>query len=268
MPENTITVERVRHELKFRIASVISNTRITPKMARIVLHSPGFEGFQSLAYDDHVKLFFAPENGELVMPVPGPNGPELPEGVERPEGRDYTPRYFDAASNQLTVDFVIHGDGIATRWAERASPGDKVGVGGPRGSFVVKGQADFYLLAGDDTALPAIGRRIEELPEGAKVLAFVEVDSDAERQKFQTASELDLTWITRDPSRPGSRLVEHVEAAALPEGNGYAFIAGESDMSKRLRTHLVEQCGFHPDHVKAAGYWRAGDANFYDGHEH
>lgn len=268
MPDTNIKVERVRHELKFRMASVVSNTRITPKMARIVLHSPDFEGFASLGYDDHVKLFFVPESGELVMPRPGPNGPEMPEGVARPEGRDYTPRYFDAAQNHLTIDFVIHGDGVASTWAETAQPGDPIGVGGPRGSFVVKGDADYYLLVGDDTALPAIGRRIEELPAGTKVTAFIEIDTSKERQHIETNSDLDITWIERDHHRPGIYLAEQLERTQLPEGHGYAFIAGEAEMSKRLRAHLVEQRGFDPDHVKAAGYWRAGEQDFDDGHEH
>src|SRR5690606_5189977 len=200
-------VERVRHELRFRIAEVVRNERITPRMARITLTSPDFEGFRSDAYDDHVKLFFAPPGESLAMPTPGANGLVFPEGAVRPEARDYTPRRFDRARREVVIDFVLHGDGPAASWAARAASGDTVGVGGPRASFVVRGEFDWYLLVGDETALPAIARRIEELPSGARVMAFVEVADAAERQQFETAAALELHWLLRDdPGAP--KLVE------------------------------------------------------------
>jgi len=263
-------IERVRHELKFRLASVVSNTRLTPNMARIIVHSPDLAGFKSLAYDDHVKLFFAPEGGELALPRPGPNGLIFPEGVPRPEGRDYTPRAFDPVTNNLTLDFVIHGEGIATSWAATAKPGDQIGIGGPRGSFVVRAEFDWYLLVGDETALPAIGRRIEELPTGANVMAFVEIATAAERQQFETNASLDMHWIARNGMTPGKLdlLVQAIAAARFPETQGYAFVAGEAAMSKAVREHLIGARGFDEDHIKAAGYWRLGDAGFDDGHAH
>src|SRR5690606_33763287 len=104
MPED-FRIERVRHELRFRIAEVVRNERITPRMARITLALPEFESFRSDAYDDHVKLFFPPPGGPLVMPARGPNGLVFPEGVPRPEARDYTPRRFDPATGELVIDF-------------------------------------------------------------------------------------------------------------------------------------------------------------------
>jgi len=265
-----ITTERIRHQLKFRIAEVVSNTRITPNMARIVVETPDLEGFSSPGYDDHVKLFFAPANAELAMPQPGPNGLEFPEGAPRPEGRDYTPRHFDPETNRLTLDFVIHGDGIATSWAASARPGDKVGVGGPRASFLVRGEPDWHLLVGDETALPAIGRRIEELGTGSRIIAVIEIANAAERQSFETGADLHIDWIERDGIAAGmdDRLLLAIRNLSLPEGSGYAFIAGEAATSKAIRKHLVEERGMSGDHVKAAGYWQLGEADFYDGHEH
>lgn len=259
------SVERVRHDLKFRIAEVVSNQRLTPRMARITLRHPDFAAFPSLAYDDHCKLFFPKPGVPMVMPERGPNGLIWPEGAERPEGRDYTPRRFDQARQEVVIDFVLHGDGPASSWAETAKPGDTLGIGGPRGSFVVKGDFDFYLLAGDETALPAIGRRIEELPAGAKVIAFIEIADAAERQDFETQAALELHWLDRST---GARLVDAVRNAALPSGEGYAFIAGESGVSTAIREHLVTDRGFDPDRIKAAAYWRQGEADHYDGHAH
>jgi len=261
----SFTVERVRHELKFRIAEVVSNERLTPRMARITLRHPDFAAFPSAAYDDHVKLFFPMPGAPLVMPERGPNGLIWPEGVERPEGRDYTPRSFSHARAEVVIDFVLHGDGPAASWAEQAKPGDTLGIGGPRGSFVVKGDFDFYLLAGDETALPAIGRRIEELPAGAKIVAFIEIADPAERQSFDAKADLELHWLERST---GASLLDAVTSATLPSGAGYAFIAGESAVSSAIREHLVTDRGLDPDCIKAAGYWRQGEADHYDGHSH
>ena len=257
-------VERVRHELKFRVAKVVRNERVTPLMARVTFTDPSFAEFPSAAYDDHVKLWFVPDGAEPVVPVPGPNGLDWPEGAPKPEGRDYTPRSFDKKKRELVIDFVLHEGGVAAEWAAGAKPGDLLGIGGPRASFVVREGFDYYLLIGDETALPAIGRRIEELPAEARIIAFVEIADPAERQTFATAAALDVTWIERSA---GAALVEAVKDATLPSGQGYIFVAGESDMSSALREYFVGR-RHDPEWIKAAGYWRRGEADFYDGHAH
>ncbi|RYE09016.1 MAG: siderophore-interacting protein [Hyphomicrobiales bacterium] len=257
------TTERVRHELRFRIAKVVSNERLTPLMARITLSDPDFATFRSDAYDDHVKLFFAKPGETLERPVPGPDGLAFPGGI-RPEGRDYTPRSFDIQTGEVVIDFVLHGDGPAASWAATAKPGDTLGVGGPRGSFVVRGAYDWYLLAGDETALPAIGRRIEELPAGADVIAIIEIADASEKQSFATAANLDLRWVVRSE---GGKLVEAVRETALPQGTGYAFVAGEASASAAIREHLLG-AGVNPDYLKVANYWRRGEADHDDGHAH
>jgi NADPH-dependent ferric siderophore reductase len=232
------STERVRHELKFRIAEVARTERITPRVVRVTLKSDDFESFRSDAYDDHVKLFVAAPGTELVLPERGPNGLIFPEGVPRPEARDYTPRSFDREAGELVIDFVLHGGGPATVWAANARPGDRVGIGGPRASFVVRGDFDWYLLVGDETALPAIGRRIEELPDEARIIAFIEVEDPAERQQFSTTANRELHWIFRNaPGTPN--LPEMVRTAALPAGTDYAFVAGEAAMAAAVREHLL-----------------------------
>lgn len=259
-------IERVRHELKFRIAEVVKNERLTPRMARITLRHPDFASFPSLAYDDHCKLFFPEPGAAMAIPERGPNGLIWPEGSARPEGRDYTPRSFNQARQEVVIDFVLHGDGPASTWAASAKAGDRLGIGGPRGSFVVKGDFDYYLLAGDETALPAIGRRIEELPAAAKVIAFIEIASADERQAFDNKAALDLHWLDRSAGAPG--LADALRAATLPIGTGYAFIAGESSASAAIRDHLIADRQFDPDLIKAAGYWRLDEADHDDGHAH
>lgn len=261
---NLPVAERVRHELKFRLAEVVRVERLTPRMARITFADPSFATFPSLAYDDHVKVFVWPEGAEPVLPVPGPNGLDWPAEGPRPEGRDYTPRRFDRKACEVMIDFVLHEGGVAADWAAKARPGDRLGIGGPRASFVVRDDLDFYVLIGDETALPAIGRRIEELPAGTKVAAMIEVADPAERQTFVTDADLALTWVDRSS---GQSLNDTVTALALPPGRGYIFIAGEASMSASLRDHFIG-LGHDPDLIKAAGYWRRGERDFDDGHAH
>jgi NADPH-dependent ferric siderophore reductase len=262
-------VTRLRHEPRLRLLRVASVEALTPGMVRVVLAGDDLDGFLSAAHDDHVKLFF-PHAGEdkPVMPVFGPNGPVFPDGAVKPVARDYTPRRHDAVARTLTVDFALHAEGPASEWARNARPGQYLGVGGPRGSLVVSDDFDWYLLAGDETALPAIARRLEELPAGARALAIVEVADKAEEQPIAARAAADVLWLHRDGAMPGEpgRLLDALSQLALPSGEGYAWVAAESDVAKALRHHLVETRGIRKDRVKAAGYWRRGFIAVHETH--
>jgi len=257
---------RVRHDTRMRLLTVEKVTDITPLMRRIRL-SGDMAGFASPGFADHIKAFFFPEGVTPLLPPIGPNGAEFPPGT-RPQMRDYTPRYWSVAEGWIELDFVLHGDGPASGWAAAAAPGKTLVIGGPRGSVVVPMTFGWHLLVGDETALPAIGRRIEELPEGAKVVAIIEVDNPAEEQGFATKADLDLTYLHRNGAPAGTTglLLDAVTAAAFPAGAAYAYIAGESRMSKAVRAHLTEQRGFVSDYVKAAGYWLLGVADAHEEH--
>jgi len=260
-PTTERTARRVRHETKRRMLQVRDVSRITPKMARIVVGGDDLAGFVSAAHDDHVKVFLPPPGEEKpVFPEQTPNGPVYPEGAPRPAARDYTPRRYDAAANTLTIDFVLHGDGPATVWAAQARPGHFLGVGGPRGSFIVPDDFDWYLLVGDESALPAIGRRLEELPAGARAVVVADVADAAEEQKFTTRARLETHWLHRDGAEPGDPSLLHgaIAALKLPGGDGYAWVAAEAATAKSLRRLLVDERGLRKDRVKAAAYWKCG----------
>lgn len=261
------TPRRVRHELKTRLVEVREVSNISPKMLRVVLGGDQLAGFVSAAHDDHVKVFF-PLAGEdrPMLPAPGPNGPAWPEGLPRPPSRDYTPRRYDAAANTLEIDFVLHGDGPAASWAAQARPGQFLGIGGPRGSFIVPDDFDWYVFAGDETALPAIGRRLEELPAGARTIVVAEVADIGEEQRFNTSTNLDLTWLHRDGAEPGDPELLHQAIAdlKLPPGDGYVWVAGEAATAKGLRRLLVDQRGVRKDRIKAAAYWKRGAAAVHE----
>lgn len=261
-------IGRVRHELHRRLLTVTASERLTPHMLRITLSSDQLRGFISASYDDHIKICIPADGKDPVWSASLPGAEPLPEGVVASPLRDFTPRRYDPVTNQLVIDFAIHQAGPATEWAVSAVPGTKLGVGGPRGSFVVTDDFDWYVLIGDETALPAIGRRLEELRPGAKAFVIAIVTGPQEQQQFTSRADCDIRWLHR-PLTDASNAKPVLEAAAaltLPEGDGYVWIAGETDVAKALRQHFVSERGINKAWVKAAGYWRSGSVGFHESH--
>ncbi len=239
-------VERIRHDTRQRVLEVLRTERISPGFLSVTLGGPDLQGFTSLSFDDHIKIFLEEEapTGEDSPPEPG----------ARRIMRDYTPRRFDAMRRELVVEFALHGDGAATTWAAQASPGQRVRIGGPRGSFVVPNDYDFHLLIGDETALPAISRRLEELPARAKVLAFVQTADPADQRDLSSRARVDVTWTGGDPDA----LIDAIGGLTLPDGEGFAWAAGEARVIAAIRVALVATHGLDKDHIRAAAYWKRG----------
>lgn len=258
--------QRIRHETKLRLLTVKTVTDITPLMRRVRLEGD-MRGFASLGHADHIKTFLFADGVTPELPPIGPRGAEFAPDT-RPEMRDYTPRYWNTEEGWIELDFVLHGDGPASTWANSAVPGSKLVIGGPRGSMVVPFAFDWYLLVGDETALPAIGRRIEEMPEGAKVIAVLEVDNLAEEQGFDTKADLTQRYVHRNGAAAGTTTIlsEAVADTPFPEGLAYAYVAGEVTMSHTVRDHLTSERGLNPEYIKAAGYWRYGVADAHEDH--
>ncbi|HLV83429.1 siderophore-interacting protein [Devosia alba] len=258
--------QRLRHETRMRLLKVIAIADLTPSMRRITL-AGDLTGFAAPGHADHIKAFFFPPGVEPKLVPIGPRGAEFAEG-ERPEMRDYTPRQYDLDAGTLDLDFVLHGDGPASSWAAQASIGQTLVIGGPRGSLIVPAAFDWYLLAGDETAIPALARRIAELPEGAPVIAVIEVDNPAEHQPLPGSADVRLIHVYRNGAPAGSTslILDRLRVTSFPEGTGYAYVAGEASMSKAVRAHLTGERGFAPDYVKAAGYWRLGTPDAQEDH--
>lgn len=263
--------QRVRHPLRFRRLTVLRTEQPTPHLIRITLGGPELEGFLSPGFDDHMKLFFPdPHTGALTLPTASPDGPVWPDGP-KPVARDYTPHHHDPVAGTLQVDFALHDAGPATAWARGAKPGDLLGVGGPRGSFLVPTDFDWHLLIGDDTALPAIARRLAELPANARVRVLAEVDSAADQVPLPTVARAEVRWVYREGSAAGAEaeppLLAALRAEPLPAGDFHAWIGCESSAAKALRAHLVQHCGARAPWVRASGYWRRGAVATHDTHE-
>ncbi|MFJ2647417.1 siderophore-interacting protein [Streptomyces sp. NPDC087420] len=277
--------------LPVRTVEVTGVVRLSPHMVRVTFGGPDLADFAPAGPDQQVKLYF-PRAGQRVprLPASGAAGPEqdvmrwygafqaIPE-AERPWARSYTIRSHDPSRGTICVDFVLHGDGgdgdgteggsgggpgeagPATRWARSAAPGDVLGMFGPSAYFATPlplGTADWMLLAGDESALPAIGTIVEALPAGARAVVFVEVVDAAEEQRFETAGDVTAHWPHRGraPSGPRGPLVRAVRDAVFPEGSVHGWLGGEAGAVRALRRHLVEERGFDRRAVDFTGYWR------------
>lgn len=242
--------------------TVLRREQLSAHMVRIVA---GGEGFAEYVNNDFVDRYV-----KIAFPQPGVDYPvpldlwAVRESMPRelwPHTRTYTVRWVDAAAGELAIDFVIHGDeGLAGPWAAAAQPGDTLIFTGPGGGYNPDPAADWYLLAGDEAALPAIAAVIESLPSEARGLAFLEVDTDADIQPIAAPAALELVWLKRDgaPAGGSDLLVNAVRDAEWPDGRVDVFAHGERGYMKGLREVLFRQRGLERGQVSLSGYWAMG----------
>lgn len=238
-----------------RLLQVRRSERVTPRMIRVTLGGDELAGFAGEGPDRRIKMFFpVPGQDRPAIPRAASGGPVWPAGEARPAIRTYTVRRFDPAAGELDVDFVLHeGHGPAADWARGARPGSWVAVSEPGGRYVPDPSADFHVVIGDETALPAVATVLDVLPADVPVLAFLEVADADEEQSLPAA----VTWVHRGDRDAGEPLAEAVRAAEFPPGRGQAWLSGESACVKDLRKHLLDDRDLDRRAVYATGYWRA-----------
>jgi NADPH-dependent ferric siderophore reductase len=239
--------------------------RLSPHMIRVVAGGDDLAAFPDTTHTDrYVKIIFARPG--VACPEPFDSAGFDLDAVRAalpreqwPVVRTYTVRSFDPAAGELTIDFVHHGDvGLAGPWAAAARPGDPLLLLGPGGAYAPDPTADWHLLVGDGSALPAIGAALERVPAGAAVHALVEVEGPADELELTSPGRLDLRWCHRDPDRPG-QLVDALAALPFPAGRVHAFVHGEAGVVRSLRKHLLGERGVPRDDLSVSGYWRRGD---------
>lgn len=247
-----------RKPRKLHTGQVIRTERLTPHMQRVVLGGDGLAEFGTGGYTDHyVKLLFPSEGVTYPEPFDLQRVREEYPREQWPVTRTYTVRAWDAETRELTLDFVVHGDeGLAGPWAARAKPGDLLRFNGPGGAYAPDTSADWHLLAGDESALPAIAAALESLPDGTPAHAFLEVSGPEEEQKFD--SDAQVTWLHRGDRPVGEALVEAVRALEFPEGRPHAFVHGEAGFVKELRRLLRVELSVPREDLSISGYWRLG----------
>lgn len=254
------------YPISLRELEVLRVEDLTPGMRRIIFGGPGLgavtidgvpmPALVSDGFDDDMRLIFPdPETGARPYPPPVGDG-SLDWTAEVNElFRVYTVRWYDpgaGAHGELAVDFVVHPGGLAAEWALAAEPGDAVWAAGPKACRSLPVHRDWLLLLGDETALPAIGRALAELPAGYPCRAVVEVAEAGHVQELDSPGAVEVTWAVRER---GESLAEAAGALDWPAGDPYVWVAGEAGKLKPLRT-LVKERGVDRADVEFTGYWR------------
>lgn len=237
----SLAIERIRHPLQGRHLQVVRRTQVSPGFVRLTLAGPELAGFVSAGFDDHLKL---------ILPSPGQDRPTLPTL------RDYTPARFDATAGELDIEVALHDAGPATDWAASATVGQWVGIAGPRGSMVVPTAFDWHWLLGDETALPAIARRLAELPACAVATVRIQLGNPADQRVLTSAAQVDLQWVSALPAA--------VEALALPPGAGFVWAAGEHSDMAAVRRAVLAKPGVDPKRLRISAYWKRGAADHHE----
>jgi NADPH-dependent ferric siderophore reductase len=219
-----------------RLLTVQGVRSLTPHMLRVTLAGDDLVGFNSPSPDDHIKVFF-----------PTPDGGK--------EGRDYTPRHFDQDARTLTIDFVLHQGGVGANWALHAKPGDRLEIGGPRGSTVIS--SPWWLLVGDESAIPAVGRRLEELTADTRVISILSVTGPEEEQDLETKASLTSHWIHRPKTHAAdpTLILETLSELRMPAGPGMIWIAAEEQVAHAVRAYATDTLQHPAEWIKASAYW-------------
>ncbi len=242
-----MTVSQPGKPATYRV-TVTGTERLTPNMRRMT-----FEG-------EALKT--------LSVPLPAQWLKVILPGVEGKAGanRAYTIRRFYQGWGAMEVDFVLHGDiGPASAWAERAEVGDVVHLGSPRGGHRIDPDARWRLLAGDETALPAIASILDAVPDGdVETRVIIEVPSPDDAQPLRRSATTEIHWLAREEQRrrPGSLLVDRISGLRLPVTTGQVFLAGEGNAVRTMNQDLARSVS--PASIEAKGYWLLGQADHRD----
>ena len=232
------------------VLTVLRTETVTAHLVRVVLGGEGFDSFAARADTDSYVKIELPHAGETVV-------------------RTYTVRRCDPVAREIWIDFVVHGDqGVAGPWARSVTPGTQVALRGPGGGYRPDPEADFHLLAGDETAVPAVAAALESLPEDAVGAVFLEVGGDDDEVDLVAPAGVEVTWVHRGtPSTdagPGlidgdAPLVGAVRDLPWPDGDVQVFVHGEAEtVMKHLRPYLRRERGVPAARASISGYWRRG----------
>ena len=237
-----------------RLLTVANAWRLTPNMIRVVFAGPELEGFPTGREGGNCKLMI-PDIGETKERFAArlQNGPP-------PVRRTYTIRKFDADTQELTIDFVAHGDeGPASRWASDAKPGDFLGFAGPSAPKVTQFNADWYLVAADPSAIPVAAAALEAMPRDAKGVAIFEVTSPDDKQDIAIPAGIDVHWLIHpDPHLSSVAQEEVIRTLEWPDGRVQTCIAGESGVIRSLRAFVMNERKLPKEDVYISGYWKIG----------
>ena len=234
-----------------RTVEVIRKTTVTPNMLRVTVGGAGLADFPEDQDSAYIKL-------RMTEPPP--------DSDEKPVIRTYTVRHYDAGTGELDIDFVLHDiEGLAADWARDCQAGDTIRIMGPGPKKLVDYSADWFVLAGDMSALPAITANIEGMPDDAKGIALLEIIDPADKQDIRCPAGLEIRWIENPhPETPNTLLLDAVKELTWPEGRPSVWIAGEFTTALAIRSYVKDEVGIGREHLYASSYWQIGQTE--DGH--
>jgi NADPH-dependent ferric siderophore reductase len=252
---------------------VVGTEQLTPHMVRVVLGSNNFDTFVPSKFtDSYVKLVFVDDNVDvagLPHPLTLDSFADLPP-EKKPSVRTMTVRRVDVAAGEITVDIVTHGGhGVAGQWVAAAQPGQPIYLMGPGGAYTPDPAADWHLLAGDESALPAIAAALEALPPTAVGKAFIEVAGPEDEIDLIAPQSVQVNWVYRggradlvpeDRAGDFAPLIEAVTTTQWLPGQVHVFIHGEAQaVMHNLRPYIRTERGVEPKWASSiSGYWRRG----------
>lgn len=231
---------------------------LTPNMIRLVFGGDDLRRFVSSGDPDERLVVVLPREGERETPAPTrqPDGTLDYPAENEPELRSYTVRRFDADRGEMVIDFVRHEGGAAATWASQARVGDVVYLSPAKGWYAPPPDAGWQVLLADMTALPALGRIVEQLPAGVQAIAITELTADTDRQELGGAADVSYRWLTGGNGHGPSGLLQALRELELPSGPGYLWFAGEAAESRAVRKYVRRELGWSTDRFTIIGYWR------------
>jgi NADPH-dependent ferric siderophore reductase len=238
-------------------AVVVRTERLTPSMMRVVLGGEGLRGYRSTGVgDEYIRVIF-PADGSTEPVLPTVTDGNLDYGsIDMETLRTYTVRDFDADRAEVTVDFVIHEGGVAAEWAQRAAPGDIVGVNTPCGLYDPPDGIRWQVLVADCAGVPAAARILQTTPSDVATRLVLEVPDRDHHLDLPTHPRAEVTWVYGGNGHGPSRLEEVVRTLPRPDGvDGYVWVAGESRVLRGIRRYLRHELGLPATAYKSIGYW-------------
>jgi NADPH-dependent ferric siderophore reductase len=245
--ENSIITQTEKTK-KIRSAFIVKNKQyLTPHLIRVVfeINENQVEMLTNVRSGSNNKIFIPTEEGR------------------DPLIRTYTNRKIDLENRELIVDFVAHGDnGPASAWTLQASSGDSLEIGMKESTRPLVPDADFYLLAGDATALPVICAIAEQFPPYVSAKILLEVAGKEDELILCSAADIFVEWLHNPHPEEGSRLAEAVKSVQFSPGvlKEYVYIAAEYTTVHELRTYFKTTLQWDPHAIYACSYWRAGQS--------
>lgn len=239
--------------------TVQSTTWLSPAMVRIVLGGDGLAGFEPrVETDAYVNVAIPPEHADYTAPFDLDRIRNEQPAELQPHRRRYTVRRFDASAGELTLDVVVHERGPGGMWAAGAAPGDALVLTGPGGGYHPDPAADHHLLAGDESALPAIGASLEVLPTGARGTALIVVDGPDHELDLVHPPGVEVRWLHRTGEEPIDErlLLDAVSAPPSPASRLHAFVHGEAGEVRAVRRHLLTEWKLSRASLSCSPYWR------------